>query len=193
MTFTRKEQWKSFIASLLSLSLTACTATRSQYAWHDLGPHQPVEMAKVSPASERWGKDAQALNASDPIVAPGFLLTARSSDDAKLNGDFRVEFNGDLILPYNVTVNTNGMTLSQLERKLAELYRPYFKTSSGIKLSVRERRFWVDARGLVEKPGRYLVEQNTSLDQLIGMAGGLGVWIAKACRDSCVSTKVRAA
>jgi protein involved in polysaccharide export with SLBB domain len=170
---TKKEPWKAFISSMLVLSLTACSTGRSQYAWHDLGAHQAMEVAKVSPPSERWGRDAQAANVSDPVIAPGYLLTARSADDAKLNGDFRVEFDGNLVLPYDVTVNASGMTVSQLEKRLGELYKPYFKTTSGVKLSVRERRYWVDVRGLVEKPGRYLVEQNTSLDQLIGMAGGL--------------------
>jgi protein involved in polysaccharide export with SLBB domain len=112
------------------------------------------------------------MNATDPDIPPGFLLTMRSSTDSKLNGDYRVDFNGDLQLPYDITVNTTGLTLLELKRKLTDLYRPYFKTPSEIDLRVKERRYWVDVRGLVEKPGRYLMDQEASLDSAIGAAGG---------------------
>ena len=63
--------------------------------------------------------------------------------------------------------------MSQLRKKLVELYHPYFKTSSGIDLLVRERKYWIDVRGLVLKPGRFLVDPNASLDQVILTAGGI--------------------
>jgi protein involved in polysaccharide export with SLBB domain len=140
--------------------------------WHDLGTQnksKPVDTV----SSARWGAEAQGPQVTDPLIAPGFLLNMRVPDDPKLNGDFRVDFDGNLQLPYDMTVNTMGMTLSSLEKKLTELYRPYFKTSSMVKLHVKERRYWVDVRGLVVKPGRYLVDQNSSLDELIAAAGGL--------------------
>jgi protein involved in polysaccharide export with SLBB domain len=173
MTLLRVESLKSFIACVLALSMTGCSASRTQNVWHDLGSHQTAEVTKISPPSQRWGKEAEGPEVSDPQIAPGLLLSVRSTDDAKLNKDFRVEFDGSLSLPYDMVVNTTGMTINQLEKKLTELYKPYFKTSTGFKVHVQERRYWVDVRGLVEKPGRYLVEQNTSLDQVIALAGGL--------------------
>jgi protein involved in polysaccharide export with SLBB domain len=173
MTLLRIETWKSGISCLIAFALTACSGARSQNVWHDLGSHQTAEVTKISPPTQRWGKEAESPDATDPQVVPGLLLGLRSTDDAKLNKDYRVEFDGTLPLPYDMNVNTTGMTVSQLEKKLAELYRPYFKTSTGIKVRVQERRYWLDVRGLVEKPGRYLVEQNTSLDQVITLAGGL--------------------
>jgi protein involved in polysaccharide export with SLBB domain len=170
MIKTRREPGKAFIACVLVFSLTACSTGRPKNQWQDLGPHQ-VSETKISPSTTRWGADMEP-NARDPQIAPGYLVALRCPDDNKLNGEFRVEFDGTLSLPYEMSVNTNGMTLSQLERRLNEMYKPYFKTSNGIKARVQEKRYWVDVRGLLDKPGRYLVEHNTSLDQVATMAGG---------------------
>src|SRR5262249_37304168 len=142
---------------LLMATLTACSANRSAYVWHDLGADKGPDVAVRNVAiSERWGTQEQAPDAPDPFIAPGFLVAMRSPDDKKLNGEFRVDFDGNLSLPYDQTVNASGLTVSDLEKKLTDLYRPYFKTSSSIKLHVTERRYWVDVRGPVQKPGQYL-------------------------------------
>jgi protein involved in polysaccharide export with SLBB domain len=151
--------------------LTACSTTRSQYVWHDATSHQ-ASLPKAPLALESWGMKPEGPNVADPEIAPGFLLSLKSLSDPKLNGVFRGDFNGDIQLPYDVTLNTTDSTLSLLKRKLIEVYRPYFKTSPDIDLRVKERRYWVDVRGLVEKPGRYLVEPEASLDLIVGMAGG---------------------
>jgi protein involved in polysaccharide export with SLBB domain len=173
MTSPRTNPWKAALACVMAGSLTACSASRSQNVWNDLGPHQTIEATKISPPSQKWGKEAEGPDVADPQIVPGLLLSIRSTDDAKLNKEYRVEFDGTLALPYDMTVNTTGLTQNQLEKKLNDMYRPYFKTAPSIKVRVQERRYSVDVRGLVEKPGRYLVEQNTSLDQVITMAGGL--------------------
>jgi len=158
---------------LLMAGLTACSTTRSQYVWHDVGTQQQPGMPKASQIVDSWGARPEGPHETDPVIAPGFLLNLSCAADPKLNGDFRVEFDGDVQLPYDMTVRAVGLTISQINKKLAELYRPYFKTSSDVVARVKERRFWVDVRGLVEKPGRYLVEPEASLDLIIGVAGGL--------------------
>jgi len=151
--------------------LTACSTTRPRYMWHDLTT-MPAKTAKQAQIPESWGVKPDPTNTLNPEIAPGFLLTMRCLADNKLNGDYRVDFNGGLQLPYDVTTDTTGMTLLELKKKLGELYRPYFKTPSEIELHVKEKRYWVDVRGLVGKPGRYLVEPEASLDAVIGFAGG---------------------
>jgi protein involved in polysaccharide export with SLBB domain len=164
--------WSLRLLCLLMASLTACSTARPQYVWHDLGAQGHRDATQTSPILQKWGADAEGPNVQDPMIAPGFLLTMNSLTDSKLNGDFRVDFEGGLQLPYDLTVNTTGVTLSQLKKKLAVLYHPYFKTTLDIDLHLKERRYWVDVRGLVQKPGRYLVEPNASLEQVIGQAGG---------------------
>lgn len=163
-----------FICLLLagSMGFTGCVTGRSQYAWHDLGWQQYPGMAKGSQILESWGKEPEGPDVIDPLIAPGFLVNLHCLTDSKLNGDYRVSFDGDLQLPYDITVNTTGLSVSQLQHKLEDLYRPYFKTASEIEVRVKERHYWVDVRGLVDKPGRFLVEPEASLDLVIGLAGG---------------------
>jgi len=152
--------------------LTACSSFRPAYVWNDLGEQKPRDTTHSSPIMQSWGASAEGANVKNPLIAPGFFLTVSSLSDPKLNGDFRVNYEGVLQLPYDVDVNTTGVTLSQLKKKIVELYRPFFKTSPDIDLRVKERSYWVDVRGLVQKPGRYLVDSTTSLDQVIALAGG---------------------
>lgn len=160
------------LGCLLMAGLTACSTARPQYVWKDLGTQGRRDAAQISPTLQSWGSDAEGPNAPDPMIAPGFLLTMNSLSDKKLNGDFRVSFDGSLQLPYDINVNTTGVSLAQLKKKLTTLYHPYFKIPPDIDLHIKERRYWVDVRGLVNKPGRYLVEPNSSLDQVIALAGG---------------------
>jgi len=165
--------WSLRLLSILMASLTACSTARPQYVWNDLGAQGRRDAASTSPVLQSWGAEAEGPNVPDPVIAPGFLLTMSSLSDGKLNGDFRVGFDGMLSLPYDVNVNSAGVTLSQLKKKLAGVYHPYFKTAPDIDLHVKERRYWVDVRGLVQKPDHYLVDSNASLDQVIALAGGI--------------------
>jgi protein involved in polysaccharide export with SLBB domain len=167
-----KNPWGVRILCLLMAGLTACSTTRPQYAWTDRGALGRREAPKTPPVLETWGTATDPSNTSDPMIAPGFLLSLSSLTDRKLNGDYRVDFDGNLALPYEINVNTNGYNLSELRKKLAALYHPFFKSPVDAELRVQERLYWVDVRGLVKTPGRYLVPPTASLDQVIGMAGG---------------------
>jgi len=156
---------------ILMAGLTACSTTRPERAWRDV-PVSPTGTTNPVQLVDSWGESSTDWNPQDPIIVPGFLVTMHSLADTKLNGDYRVDFDGNLQLPYDVTTITTGLSLSQLKKKLTEQYRPYFKSPSDIDLHVKERRYWLDVRGLVEKPGRYLVEPEASLDLVIGLAGG---------------------
>lgn len=106
-------------------------------------------------------------------LAPGYLVRLRSVDDKDLNGEFRIDFDGSLSLPYGVRVDTTGMTLTDLQSRLIGEYRQYFKTTPSLQVSVGEKRYWVDVRGLVQEAGKYLVSEKSSLDEIIAKAGAL--------------------
>jgi protein involved in polysaccharide export with SLBB domain len=106
-------------------------------------------------------------------IAPGFEIKLSTNEDPHLNGTFRTEFDGRVKLPYNVVLATEGLTLERLKAKVVEAYAKYFKTPPDIRVSISEERYWIDVRGLVEKPGRFLMKKGSSLDEALGLAGGL--------------------
>jgi protein involved in polysaccharide export with SLBB domain len=105
-------------------------------------------------------------------VAPGFQIEVKSTDDKAVNGIFAIPNDGVLKLPYDVKVDTTGLTLAQLNAEIVSAYKKFF-TSPQIKVSVFKKEYYVDVRGLVQKPGQYLVKEDSSLDYLISQAGGL--------------------
>jgi len=105
-------------------------------------------------------------------IAPGFKLRIENPDDAEVRGQFTVAHNGMLKLPYDVQVKAEGLTPDKLAQELNGSYSR-FLTRPRFKVSVDEKRYSVDVRGLVEKPGPYIVDAESSLDDLIAQAGGL--------------------
>ncbi|MBC7690587.1 MAG: SLBB domain-containing protein [Methylotenera sp.] len=111
--------------------------------------------------------------AGDLELSPGFLIQVASAQDQNLNGTFRIQPDGVADLPYKVRVDTNGMNLAQLRSEILKVYRPYFKGTPNVQVSVKQKRFWIEVRGLVQRPGTYLVKQDAPLDEIIALSGGL--------------------
>ena len=108
------------------------------------------------------------------FIAPGFLLQLSHPSDDKLNGRFRVSYDGILRLPYGVRVSTDGLNLTNLREKVREGYTRFFqKGVNKVDLKIVYKQFYVEIRGFVEKPGRYLVTRNESIDRVIDQAGGI--------------------
>lgn len=169
----RKSLWTRSLCVLLA-GLTACGPSESFYARKGgVALNKSETRADGIQMVESWGLKVPDRNAADPEVSPGWLFAMKSFTDPKLDGEYRIEINGDLRLPYDAKVNSSGLKVSQLKAKIAEQLRPFYKSKVDIDLMVKERHLWVDVRGLVAKPGRYLVEPEASLDQIIGVAGGL--------------------
>ena len=150
---------------LILLNLAACSGPR----WVPL----PKQSYSATPDSSELAESSSVLYERPPNeVAPGNLIEIRSPD-SKLNGDYRVEFDGSLKLPYNVRVNSFGLTEDQLTDSIRSSYRTYLRSPNEIKVTVSKKEYLVDAQGLLNKPGKYVVKQNTSLDEIIAEAGGV--------------------
>src|SRR5688572_2626915 len=72
---THTPLWSVRLLCLLLAGLTACSASRPQYAWTDRGAQGRREVSKAPPVMETWGADAEGPNTPDPTIVPGFLLT----------------------------------------------------------------------------------------------------------------------
>ncbi len=111
---------------------------------------------------------------SQDIVAPGYLFSLSHISDKAIKGNFRVNWDGLLFLPYKVTLKVDGLSLNEAKKKIQDAYVKFFN-SDGPKVTVRILQFhyYVKVKGLVKKPGNFLVRYNTSLDEVIGQAEGL--------------------
>ena len=114
-----------------------------------------------------------APSAGPPEVAPGYEISLSGFNDSKLDARFRIGFDGMLKLPYQVDIPTTGMTREALRGRIVAAYAHFYRSPPSITLSVNPLKLWVEVRGLVEKPGRFLVKPDTSLDEVLGQAGGL--------------------
>ncbi len=107
-------------------------------------------------------------------VAPGFLLSLSHPSDEKLKGNYRVSFDGILRLPYNVRINTSGLNIVQLRKRVKNAYKQFFQEGANqVRLGLIRKDYYVEVRGFVNKPGRYLVTREESIDKVIDKAGGL--------------------
>jgi protein involved in polysaccharide export with SLBB domain len=136
-------------------------------------PHSEREFTGPKNARPETQKTGKASGRGAKEVAPGFEIELSSMEDRALNGKYRIDFDGQVKLPYNVTVEAAGLELSDLQQKIVSAYRSFFKTPPTISVTIAERKFWVETRGLVEKPAQYLVRGTTSLDEIIATSGGL--------------------
>ena len=133
-----------------------------------------MELEKNSNAVNQINSDIPDLSNIPMYMAPGHLFTMSHSSDAKLSGEFRADFNGLLELPYDVNVNVTNKTFAQVKEIVLNSYKRFFQQGvESVKFKLTSKEIWVEVRGLVKKPGRYLVRLTDSLDLVIDAAGGV--------------------
>ena len=106
-------------------------------------------------------------------VTPGNTITVKSDIDTKVSSVTQVPWDGVVHLPYEVSVKVGGLPLEEARDKIAESYKEIFRSSSHIIIKLDNQKVLVRARGLVAKPGEYLLARGASLDELVAAAGGL--------------------
>ena len=139
-------------------------------------PAAPPAIADHS-ANEAESEPAET-GGENTKLSPGFMIEMKSPQDQSLSGAFRIQIDGSINLPYSQTVDTKGMTLKMFRAEIRKIYRPYFKDTSTIQVGLKQRRYWVDVRGMVTHPGTFLVRPHAALDEIIALAGGLSEKLA---------------
>jgi protein involved in polysaccharide export with SLBB domain len=136
-------------------------------------PSKGNKTPKPTTPATRTAKSPLRTETNSAQVNPGILIHLSSSEDSSITGDYRIEFDGALRLPYQVVIQAAGLTLPELKTAITYAYHIYFANPEAIEVSVTERRALVEVRGQVNKPGRYLVETQADLEDLLELAGGL--------------------
>ena len=132
--------------------------------------HASDRSKNTSEASGEGEDDTTPDTNGGALIAPGFKLHVSCPDDTKINGDFRVSMEGQVSLPYDITVNAAGMHLRGLKKHLEHSYQQYFKGHPRILVSIKQKRYYIKVLGLVKSPGTYLVKDHTTLDEALAMA-----------------------
>ena len=154
---------------VLSVSITLLFGCSGKQKWQPIEEDHKNFVADTGDTTEVSKRSVR----SKSLMAPGYLLTIANTDDETMNGEYRIDFDGNLKLPYDVVINATGLSGEALTKKLKEAYQPFYRTNPQIQFTVKERKYWVDAQGLVKKPGTYLMKRDSTLDDLIVQAGGL--------------------
>lgn len=168
------------LSLVLTISAFAFSSCSSSSTPGSISPNKLEQTSFIdSPAVESVTGSASAQNIYNPSsrldneVAPGYLIAIRSNQDANLNGEFRISDLGTIELPYEVKVNASNKSVAELRSAIRDSYRTYFRGTPDIEISIKERKVWVRAQGLVNKPGTYLLDPNGGLDEVVSASGGL--------------------
>lgn len=131
-----------------------------------------MALAQYEAAQAAAQPPAPAWNTRPPgEIAPGFEIEVRSGQDSSISGSYKVAADGTLSLPYDVKVSAAGATLEQLRDRVRDSYRR-FLVSPDVNVEVVKKEYFLEVRGLVTKPGQYLVRGDASLDEIAALAGG---------------------
>jgi protein involved in polysaccharide export with SLBB domain len=163
---------KAIVLTLFGTTLFSCASKKIDYKTYN-GTYQKKEVSSAQDGLRQL-KDVPRFNKERRHMAPGFLFSLHHISDDKLRGRFRANYNGLLKLPYGVRLDVKNKSFKQLRKEVLKAYERFFqKGVRNVTFSIKSRSYFVDIRGLVKKPGRYLVTQKESLDKVIDQAGGL--------------------
>jgi len=143
-----------------------------------LSAHAQTPQAPVAPPPPA-AAEAAAPRATDPVVPPGYVIGTDDVlsivywKDKDMSADAQVRPDGRIALPLINEVVAAGLTPEQLREKITEESRNYMEDAN-ITVVVRQinsRKVFIT--GEINKPGPYPLTAETSVLQLIAMAGGL--------------------
>ena len=161
--------------SLLCLLLTVGCASKSKNPEYEkLNQIETRIKRKMDTSRTRSVKAIPQFEEQKALMAPGFLFSLSHPTDSKLQGRFRANTEGLLVLPYGVRLNVTGLTFPELKAQVQKSYSSFFQRGAeNVNFKLELREYWIEVRGLVKKPGRYLVGRKESLDKVLDLAGGL--------------------
>lgn len=125
-----------------------------------------------------WLTPAAAQKSTDPVysyaVGPKDLLTINVFEVPELNITVRVSEDGSITIPLLGKIKVEGLTRSELERKLANLLEKNYLKNAQVTIFIKEYQSKrVSVIGAVRNPGNYELIGKQTLLQMLSLAGGL--------------------
>jgi protein involved in polysaccharide export with SLBB domain len=122
-------------------------------------------------AQEADSKVSEA-SASGPAGAlrPGDVVEVSSWRSPDLAGEFRVDDDGEVVLPLLGRRNVTRVPADVLRRELQEEYQNKFRVEGAVQITLKRR---VRIVGEVRAPGLYHADPSMTLGDVIALAGGI--------------------
>ncbi len=176
---------RAFVAFFAgALMLASCTSTRKVIYLNDLSAAdsaalkqaQNVFENKIQKNDQLWitvgGSnpiDLSVLNSGTGVVAGAAAGMGASGNNAMLG--YLVEADGSIKIPYVGKVQAEGLTRTQLEKKLTDLLVDYTKNPV---VNVRFLNYFYSVLGEVNHPGRVnMANERTTILEAITQAGDI--------------------
>ena len=124
----------------------------------------PIVTSIVHAAEQEY-----TLGTSDVVT-----LVVYAGGESQLAADLTVGSDGNVIVPMLGPIKAKGLTLAQLEQTTSEPFNKDYFVNPKVLINVKEfHSLFFHITGAVEKPGRYEMDREPTLLELIGKAGGL--------------------
>jgi len=156
----------------LSFSIIGCS-TMNRDLDRESSELKYLKIYEMMTNSKRKRVDApQWQMRNEGEIAPGYKIRLYEPSDPSLAGVFQVNEKGKLRLPYEVELFVEGLQQEELITVLNKRFRKFLRRPN-FDATIEEKEVFVNLKGLVEKPGTYLIPKDTSLDEILMNAGGL--------------------
>jgi polysaccharide biosynthesis/export protein len=152
----------------------------ANYGYSQQSPSTPSNIPGTGPMSEGrvgvfgTGMDIPQTSPSTQI-GEGDLLDIVVFETPELSGRFRVDLNGNILLPLAGSLHVAGMTLSEITDAVAQRYKDReILVNPQVTVFVAEfSRRTITITGEVRSPGVYPIAAPRTLTDTLAMAGGL--------------------
>ena len=162
------------LGALAALSGCGPSSSGMRRDFYPDDPQAALAPSAISATSQTAALTETPALVQDPsAIAPGNQIKIACDQDAAVRGTFSVPADGELKLPYGVSISALGLSEAALRAQIVESYKPFFRGTPAIKVAIDRTQALVEVHGLVKKPGTVLVKQDSSLDEIIAQAGGL--------------------
>lgn len=103
----------------------------------------------------------------------GDTVALRVPGEPTLSADFRIDRQGQIILPEVGAVVISGLALGEAEKRVREALSRVYRDLDRLSLSLKDRRLLVTVLGYVKNPGPVEIPGDATIQLAIAAAGGL--------------------
>ncbi len=140
-------------------------------------------IAYTQPSEKAPSKDETSLRSvvdhESYVIGPEDVLFIHVWKEEPLSRTLPVRMDGNISLPLIHQIRAAGLTPLQLEDVIVEKLKGFYDNPTVSVIVMEANSFKVFVSGEVRKPNAYILRSETTLLQMIAMAGGFTDWAKK--------------